>query len=468
MKRVSTILCLALLGLSANAAEVLEDWPQFLGPRGDNTSLETGLIDKFPPEGPPVVWQKAAGTGYAAPSLRDGKLILHHRVQNDSVISCLDAATGEPIWNETYPTDYVDPYGFNNGPRCAPLLTEDHVYTFGAEGVLQCRHLRSGRLLWTRDTAKEWNVPQAFFGVGSVPILEDGKLIVMLGAQPNAGVVALDPKDGKTLWESVGRDTWDGVAQIGYPGEAPIRWDESQMMASYASPVAATIHGKRHVFCFLRQGLVSVDPADGTVNFKRFFRARVNESVNATNPVVVDDLVFITAAYYGVGSVVLRVGEDGKSYEEVWSSYARAKQAERFSSFDPVLGIHWMTPVYHEGHLYAFSGRNEPDASLRCVELETGKLKWERDESWRKYSTRTPDVYGRGSLIKADGKLIALGEGGLLGMFELNPGKVVETARWQIPGVHYPAWAGPILSHKKLYVRSERALVCLDFAKPAE
>ena len=40
-------------------------------------------------------------------------------------IDCLDAKTGKLLWRYSYPTTYEDPYGYNNGPRCAPLLTED-------------------------------------------------------------------------------------------------------------------------------------------------------------------------------------------------------------------------------------------------------------------------------------------------------------------------------------------------------
>src|SRR5207248_10508726 len=89
-----------------------------------------------------------------------------------------------------------------------------------------------------------------------------------------------------------------------------------------------------------------------------------------------------------------------------------------------VLEIHCTTPFYHDGYLYAFSGRNEPDARFHCVELKTGRLMWDRDESWPSHSgheTPQPNVYGRGSAILADGKLIVLGEGGLLGLFKVNP-----------------------------------------------
>jgi len=78
----------------------------------------------------------------------------------------------------------------------------------------------------------------------------------------------------------------------------------------------------------------------------------------------------------------------------------------------------------------------------------------------------TPEVYGRGSGILADGKLIVLGEGGLLGMFKPDPRAPQELARFQVPSLHHPCWTAPVLSHGKLYLRSEDRLLCLDFKAP--
>jgi hypothetical protein len=169
------------------------------------------------------------------------------------------------------------------------------------------------------------------------------------------------------------------------------------------------------------------------------------------NPVVVDDLILISGAYYKVGSVLLREQPDGKGVEEVWLGTS--------------LELHWMTPIYKDGYLYAFSGRNEPDAHFRCVEMKTGKVMWDRDEHWQPHSTPTPAVYGSGSLIFADGKLIALGEGGILGLFKPNPKQPEELCRYQVPQLHHPCWAAPVLSRKRLYLRSEDHLVCLNLAK---
>ena len=447
-----------------------ENWPGFLGPQGNNTSSETALLDQWSTNGPTILWEKQVGSGYSTPAVLGGLLVLHHRLGDEEIVEAVDAASSRSKWRYSYASRFVDPFGYNNGPRCTPTLTSNRCYTFGAEGKLLCLDLADGRLIWQRDTAKDWNVPEAFFGVGSTPLLEGDKLIVMVGGQPDAGVVALNAVTGKTIWQSVGRATWNGVVPIGWRNTKPYEWTGSEMLASYASPVAATIHGRRQLLCLLRQGLVSLNPTNGEVNFKRWFQAPVNESVNAMNPIVLDDLVLLSTAYYRIGSVALRVNPDGRSFSEAWRNpqnpYERDPSTGDYPT--PVLEVHFTTPVLHNGFLYAFSGRNEPDASLRCVELKTGKLNWTRNEGWRAHSTPQPAVYGRGSLILADNKLIALGEGGRLGLFRPNPERVEEICAWQVPSLRYPCWAGPVLSEKRLFLRSEDRLVCVDLGKKSK
>jgi hypothetical protein len=272
----------------------------------------------------------------------------------------------------------------------------------------------------------------------------------MIGGQPNSGVVGLEPESGKMIWESVGQKNWEGQPMFGWPGQAPVRWQTWEKQASYSTPFAATINGQRQVLCLTRQGLVSLNPTNGAVNFSFWFRSRVNDSVNAMCPVVKDDLILISAAYYHIGSVLLRVKPDGHGVQEVWRTNS--------------LEMHWSTPILVDGYLYGFSGRNEPDAHFRCVEFSTGKLMWDRDEHWPPHSSPQPEVFGRGSCLLAEGRLIVLGEGGLLGLVKPNPAKAQEICRWQVPQLHYPCWAAPVLSEKKLYVRSEDRLICLDFA----
>src|SRR5690606_28298015 len=107
-------------------------------------------------DGPPLVWEIDVGTGYSAPSVRGDRLVLHHRPAGDEVIECFGAASGQSLWTQSYPSRFSDPYGYNNGPRCTPLLTEDRCYTLGAEGKLTCTQLDDGQVVWQRDLKAEF------------------------------------------------------------------------------------------------------------------------------------------------------------------------------------------------------------------------------------------------------------------------------------------------------------------------
>src|SRR5207249_9835304 len=98
--------------------------------------------------GPRVVWKKEVGQGFSGPMVTQGRVILFHRLADQEVVESLDARTGNPQWRYAYPTSYRDDFGFDPGPRAAPVVANDIVYTFGAEGqlhaVLSRRVRRSG------------------------------------------------------------------------------------------------------------------------------------------------------------------------------------------------------------------------------------------------------------------------------------------------------------------------------------
>lgn len=432
---------------AGKSMRVGEDWPRFLGPRETGISGETGLIAPWPKAGLPIVWEKTVGTGYSAPSVRGDKIVLHHRKRKTSIIDCFSAETGEPRWDYSYPTDFEDPYGYNNGPRCSPLLTQDRCYTFGAEGKLLCLNLETGKKIWERDTGSDWKVPEAFFGVGSTPILVDGKLIVMVGGAPKSGVVAFDSETGKTLWENVSKE-------LHTPPDDNFMMDDK--LASYSSMIAADIHGHRHVFALMRDGLVSLDPQTGKVRFSYFFRSRSFESVNAARPVVVGDRVLLSAAYR-TGAALLQIKPSGSEFAELWMT--------------PELQTHWSTTIAHNGFFYGFSGRHENEARLVCLDAKTGKVAWQTEgppPDGEPAEDASAAYYGRGSAVLADGNFIVLGERGLLALVEANATRFKEISRFKLPRMTYPCWAAPVLSRKRLYLRCEDYLVCLDLAPPVQ
>jgi outer membrane protein assembly factor BamB len=424
-----------------------EDWPTFLGPTGDSKSGERGILTRWAPDGPRLVWQQRVGTGYGMPTISRGRLFQFARFGDKARLECKNSETAESLWKFEYTTDYEDMYGYDNGPRCSPTVDDDRVYIFGAEGMLHCLRAVDGQLVSKVDTKAKFGVVQNFFGVGSTPIVYGDLLICQIGGanddSQNVAPGQLDRVRGKD----------SGVVAFDKRTGA-VKYRISDELASYAGPVLATIGGRPWCFVFARGGLLAFDPANGRIDFHFPWRAPVLESVNASNPVVVDDLVLISETY-GPGAALLRVRPG--AFDVVWSDKDRRR--------DKRLQTHWNTPVHHEGYVYGSSGRHTNEAELRCLELRTGKVMWSQ-----------PSL-GRSSLLYADGHFVVLGEGGDLFLIRATPERFqpvtiaaleVPPEGEQAPGLgprkllNYPAWAAPILSHGLLYVRGHDRLACLE------
>lgn len=424
-----------------------QDWPSFLGPDGNSKSPEKGLTVPWPETGPRIVWQKKLGVSYGPPAISRGRLFQFDRFENQARLTCIQSETGAFLWKFEYPMSYEDLYGYNNGPRAAPIVDEERVYIFGAEGMLHCLKVLDGTLLWKIDTQERFGVIQNFFGVASAPLVEKDLLIVAIGGSP-AESKALPPGQ-------LDRVKGNGSGIVAFDKRSgEIKYQITDELASYAAPVAATIDGRRWCFALMRGGLVAFEPSSGKVDFHFPWRASTLESVNASNPVVVDDLVFISETY-GPGSALLRVKPQG--YEAVWS--------DEMNRRDKRMQTHWNTCVHHEGYLYGSSGRHSGNAELRCVELSSGEVKWSE-----------PNL-SRCSLLYVDEHFICLSEYGELLLLKANPEKFDVVSRVVLPAkvagpllpgqqatplLKYPAWAAPVLAHGLLYIRGDDTLVCLE------
>jgi outer membrane protein assembly factor BamB len=406
--------------LAADA--VTHDWTSFLGPTHDAISTETKLTRTLPP---PLIWEFAKGTSYTSPAIAGDRLLYLHRVGNEEILECLHAETGARNWQVRYPTDFEDRYGYNNGPRTSPVIDGDRAYSVGAQGQLHCLDLQSGKVIWKRDLDKEYRVPQDFFGRASTPLIEGPLLIVSVGAPGGPCVVGYDKTTGAEVWR------------------AGTEWG-----AGYASPVPAMVHGQRRVFVFAggeskppTGGLMSIDPSNGRVDFAFPFRSRTYESVNASCPVVFDNKVFVSASYR-TGSALVEIRPDF-THRRLWTTQE--------------FGLHFNTPIYRDGHLYGFDGRNEPDASLVCLDASNGKVVWRKTAEWTEVLTvqgqRVRQLVGtyRGSLMAVDGQFLCLGELGHLMWLDLTPKGYKEVSRaWLFAARE--SWGLPVLSRGLLYV----------------
>src|SRR5262249_21757457 len=104
------------------ADEVTHDWKSFLGPTHNAMSTETKLLRSWRKGGPKLVWEMAKGTGYSSPAISGDRLVFIHRVGNEERVECLHRETGDRYWQFSYPTQFEDRYGYNNGPRASPVI----------------------------------------------------------------------------------------------------------------------------------------------------------------------------------------------------------------------------------------------------------------------------------------------------------------------------------------------------------
>jgi outer membrane protein assembly factor BamB len=406
------------------------DWPTFLGPTRDGVSAETGIVAPWPRTGLKKLWECELGIGYAGPVVAGGKLFHFDRFGDNARLTCRDAATGKQLWKFEYPMEYEDSYGYEPGPRACPVVDGDRVYLHGVEGMVHCVKVGDGREVWKLDTKAKYHFQQNFFGVGSVPVVDGELLIVPVGGSPKGrrpvdfrdvkpngtGLVALDKLTGK------------------------VRYEAGDELASYASPTIATINGQKTALYFARGGLVGFEPQTGKPLFRFPWRARVEESVNAANPVVVGDKVLLTECY-GPGAALLDL--KGGKPKAVWTD-------EEKDRYDRSLASHWSTPVHVDGFVYGCSGRESNEADIRCVELATGEVKWTRRKSLRC------------TFLLVDKHIVSLSELGALSLIKVNPARYEEVSRYEVPELAYPCWAPPVLADGILYVRGKGKLVALE------
>lgn len=434
---------------------ITHDWTSFLGPTHNGVSTETKLIQEFPASGPSVIWEMESGNGYSSPSIQGDHLVYVHRVSDEVIIECLHPQTGARYWEHRYDTSYSDRYGYSDGPRASPVIDGERVYLLGVEGNLICLELATGRVIWQRNINKDFNVKQDFFGTVGTPLLQNDKLIINVGGQEGPCVAAFQKMTGRLVW-TAGENNWG---------------------PSYASPIPATFHGERRVMVFAggdsdppTGGLLSLDPTDGKVDFEFPWRSTKYESVNASCPVAIGNQIFISATYRA-GSALLNVKPDFTPEVE-WTMRDREHNTD-----GDMLGIHWNTPIVKDGHLYAFDGRNEPDASLVCVNLKSGTVVWREAAEW----DETIELNGqtqkltvstlRGNLLHVDGRFLCQGELGHLLWLDLSPAGYRELSRCR-PFLARYTWALPVVSRGLVYINQNSRdvtsgkgsrLICYDF-----
>ncbi|HAV63964.1 MAG TPA: alcohol dehydrogenase [Verrucomicrobiales bacterium] len=411
--RPPALLLAALIPFSFSLPSRAQDWPQFLGPERNLKTVSTNLNLAWPGGEPVTLWKQQLGSGWSGPVVSGGRLIIHHRLKDEEVVSCLDALTGEPRWEHRYATGYRDQFGFDNGPRATPAIAGEHVFTFGAEGRLSCLRLADGSLAWSEDVRKVPGADLGFFGLDCSPLVDAGLVMVQVGGGRGRGIAAFDVNDGN------------------------LRWSATDHEAGYSSPVAATIDDRRYAFFFTREGLVAADPVSGRSWFQFPWKSRDGNSVNAASPVVFGNRIFLSSSY-GTGAIVLQV--EGDQVRPYWRG-------------DDKLSNHYATSVHHRGMLFGFHGRVDtgPTAQFRCVDAQNGRVLWSQD------------LFPPGNVMLVNDTLLVLTEAGELLAGDASPQQFIPQAQAQILGKDVRAY--PAFADGRFHARDKTRLVTLDLRK---
>ena len=404
---VLMLLWIVNIAVHSNKNELTSaDWHQWRGPNRDGTSQETGFLKNWSHVGPRELWRIPLGSGFSGVSVSDGRVYTMYAKGDDEIVVCLDAQSGHEIWR--YLDDYLFEYHQGgDGPRSTPTVDDSVVYAFSAYGRLVALDALTGKLLWDNDFTETFSSEVPQYGFAASPIVEANLILSETGGVDGRAIVAFDKGNGDIVWRS----------------------DDS--VSGYSSPITVTILERRQTIFFMADGLVSISPMDGAIQWTYGWKTPFN--VNAATPVFIPpDKIFISSGY-DVGAAVIQIGETGGKLmaSEVWTSR--------------VMKNHFSSSVFHYGYLYGFD-----NAILKCIDATTGEEQW---------SARG---FGKGSLICADGHLIILGERGNLALVKAIHTEFKRVAETQV--FTGRCWTLPTLSDGKLYLRNNQELICFDLS----
>ncbi len=468
----------SLVVISASAGiTTAEDWPQWLGPKRDGVWRDTGLVEKFPPGGPKVLWKEPVGVGYAGPAVAGGKLFVTDYVPGDKTklpdggfkkgrfagterVVCRDAATGKQAWATEYAVEYTVSYPA--GPRCTPTVDGDLVYTLGAMGDLKALNVADGKEVWAKNFMKDYESGLPQWGFSAAPLVDGDKLICLAGGTNDRLVVAFDKKTGKELWASQ-----SCLGDFGYC--PPMIYHFGGGNAPAGSPPPA-FGGTRQLIIWHSKAVVGLNPDTG----KRLWRVEfdVKAALTAPTPRKVGDDKLVVTSFYN-GSMLLKVTAD--KAEVVWKSKAKGETPDLTTDLSSIMS----TPVVAGDHIYGVCSYGQ----LRCIEANTGKRVWESMQATRGARTPAkiaaepePDDKERWSLAfivpHGDRYFLFNEQGDLIiaklspkGYEEIDRAHVIDPTNTMAGRGRLVVWMHPAFADKCVFVRNDKELICVSLAK---
>ena len=429
-------LCLALLVCTTVVRA--DDWPQWMGPVRDNVWRETGLVETLPAS-PKYVWRIPVAGGYSGPAVAKGKVYVTDYVTADNVkidnfdrknstgmerIQCFDEKNGMLLWSKQQPETYSISYPA--GPRSTPLVHEGKVYAQGAEGQLACFHADSGDVIWLKNLKTEYNTKAALWGYASQPLIDGNKLIVIAGGD-GSHCVALNKETGAEIWRT-GTATEQG----------------------YSPPLIIKQAGIRQLILCSPDAVYAVNPETGKELWSQEYKGD-NGSIIMT-PIISGNYLFV--AGFNGRNMMLELATDKPGAKTLWRD-------DKKLAFSPVN----VQPFLMNEFVYGMDQGGE----LRCCQIPSGKIEWTTPKPLGERKQGSGTVF----LVRANDsdKFWMFAESGDLIIGQLSPKGFTELSRTHVIDPSNNAfgrdvvWCAPAFANKRMYVRNDKELVCIDLAK---
>ena len=429
-RRLASATC-AVAALAALAALHAQDsspaeWPQWGGPQRNFMSNSTGLADKWPESGPPVLWSRPLGLGHSAIAAVGGRLFTLYRPgkeisrtgpwQPEEVVIAMDAKSGKTLWEHRYPSEPFD-FSQGPGPHSTPLVLGNRVFATGTNKQVHALDAATGRPIWTVDLVKQLGAPPRLIrpavkaGYAVSPLAYRDTIILQAGGMGQS-VVALKQSDGSIAWKS------------------------GDFLVSEASPILIDVNGQPQAVVFAAQAVYGLDPANGRIIWSH--PHDTSGDMNNSTPIWGPDNVLIISSGYNQGTRALRLTRQGDTtkVEELW--------------FTTRLKIMFANALRLGDHLYASHGDFGP-AVTTALDIRTGDVAWQQRG------------FGRSSFVYADGKAIIIDEDGDLALARLSPKEMVVLS--QVHLFDTVSWTVPTLVGTTLYVRDREKVIALNVGR---
>jgi len=401
--------------LAAADPKTDSDWPTWRGPQRNGICLETGLLQEWTQQGPPLVWQtEGLGGGYSSIAVADGRIYTmgrRRRPQSGTFLIALDSKTGRELWST--------PCGQGN-PNCTPSVGNGMVYALGREGTLICVNAQTGKQVWSTHFPREFGGKMmSGWGYSESPLLDGDRLICTPGAK-TAAIAALDSKTGHTIWTT-------SVSDLGNRGRDG---------AGYSSIVVSRGGGVRQYVQMTGRGIISVAADSGKLlwNYNRI----ANGTANIPTPVISGNYVFCSTGY-GTGSALLKVQPGAQGIEEMY--FLGSKDLQN----------HHGGMILVDDYLYCGHGHNK--GLPLCIDLKTGKSQWGPE--------RGPGS-GSAAILYADDHLYFRYENGVVALIEATPDSYKLKGSFRMATNNGKSWPHPVIHNGRLYLRDQDALLCYN------